>query len=376
MIKIKQIPEDFIVKEIFEKKKRERISKSFERNFYIWFTLKKRNYDLFQALKILSKRLGVSIKRFGYAGTKDKRAVTSQKISVWNVPLERLKRLKIKDIELSDFEIRKDRINLGDLKGNWFKITIRDIILERKELKKKLEKKIESMKESGVINLFGEQRFGLRKNTHLIGKEIIKGNLKKAVWDYLTFVSGKESEDEKNFRKNLKKLKNPKQGLKEIPKGLTYESVLLNHLVRYPNDYAGALRRLPKKLRRLFIHAYQAHLWNRIAIKLNTKENIKIPLIGFETNLEKYKKIKKIIERILKEEGVETSEFKVKRMPELASEGSERYLRAFPKKIKFKIENDELNKGKNKVILEFEIPRGSYATIVLKNLIEGDTSGN
>ncbi|NIO22656.1 MAG: tRNA pseudouridine(13) synthase TruD, partial [Candidatus Aenigmarchaeota archaeon] len=252
MPRIKQLPEDFIVKEVFEKQK----TKEEEKVFYVWFTLRKKNWDLFRALNILSKKLGVSIKRFGYAGVKDKRAITYQRISVWNVPVERLKGLKIRDLELSDFEIKRERINLGDLRANRFEVVIRDIGNREKE---KIEKNLERIGKEGFVNYFGEQRFGLRKNTHLVGKAILRNRLKEAVWVYLT-KGGEENEEARKFRANLRRTKDFKRGLKDCPKNLRNEIVLMNHLTAKPNDYAGALRKIPKKFRRMFVHAYQSYL--------------------------------------------------------------------------------------------------------------------
>lgn len=361
MPRIKQVPEDFVVKEIFEK---QRISKEKEKGFYVWFTLKKKNWDLFRVLKVLSKKLGVSIKRFGYAGVKDKRAVTYQKISVWNVPIERLKGLKIKDIELSDFEEAKERINLGDLKANRFEIVVRDIT---KEEKNRIEKNLERIKREGFLNYFGEQRFGSRMNTHLVGREILKNNLKEAVWIYLTKEGG-ENEDARKFRENLRKRKDIKIGLKECPKNLKNEIVLMNHLSAKPNDYAGALRKIPKKFRKMFVHAYQSYLWNEIA---KISKEPRIPIIGFKTDLNRYK-TKGAIEKILRREGIKPRDFLPKSMPELASEGAERERIVKPKGLEWEFERDEINRGKMKCLLRFELPRGSYATVLIGEVLKGN----
>jgi tRNA pseudouridine13 synthase len=356
MPKIKQVPEDFVVKEIFRK---QRISKGGEeKGFYVWFTLRKRNWDLFEALKTLSRRLGVSIKRFGYAGVKDKRGITYQRISIWNFPVERLKEVKVKDLELSDFEIKKERINLGDLKANRFEIVIRDI-----DERERTEKNLERIGKEGFINYFGGQRFGLRKNTHLVGKEIVRNSLKEAVWTYLA-KEGKEREEARKFRENLRKTNDMRRGLKECPRNLKNEIILMNHLVTKPNDYAGALRNIPKKFRRMFVHAYQSYLWNETA---KTSKEGRIPLIGFRTDLAKYKSGKQM-EKILEKEGVKPEDFLLRSMPELSSEGGERERIVFPERMGWKFEKDELNEGKLKLRLKFEIPRGSYATTLIKEI--------
>lgn len=357
MPRIKENPEDFVVREIFEKGN----TKDEGKGFYVWFTLKKTNWDLFRALKIISKKLGVSIKRFGYAGVKDKRAVTYQKISVWNVPPEKMKEIKIKDLELSEFEERKERINLGDLKANFFRVVVRDI--EKKE-KNTIEKNLNFVKKNGFVNYFGEQRFGFRKNTHLVGKAILKNNLKEAVWTYLT-KEGNEKEEFAKFRENLAKTRDFKLALKECPVSLRNELALLNHLAVKPNDYAGALRKIPKKFRRMFVHAYQSYLWNGIA---KFSKESRIPMIGFRTDLTKYK-TRKQIEKILKRENLETSDFRIKSMPELSSEGGERERVAKAEGMKWRFERDEKNENRLKCVFEFEIPRGSYATTLIKEVL-------
>jgi tRNA pseudouridine13 synthase len=165
---IKTVPEDFIVKEIFSKKPT-------GTGQYTWVKLKKRNRHLIEALKEISNKLGVSITRFGYAGMKDKSAITEQMVSVWNVSMEDLKKISIKDVELSDFVSSGDRINIGDLDGNSFIITVRDIDNKKERLEDLLGDFCKIAEKDGILNIFGPQRFGsFRGNNHLIGKEIKK----------------------------------------------------------------------------------------------------------------------------------------------------------------------------------------------------------
>jgi len=359
---MKQLPEDFVVHEVFEKQPvREEWKRKEEKGFYVWCDLTKRDYDMFRCLKLLAHRLGVSVKRFGYAGVKDKRAVTTQKISVWNVPAEKLKEIRLKDIELSNFEEAKERINLGDLSGNKFEIVIRDI--EAGE-RKRMEKNLEAIRKGGFINYFGEQRFGMRGDTHVVGKAILKNRLKEAVWLYLANEGG-ESEEASRFRKNLRETEDIRQGLRECPKFLRNEIILMNHLAAKPNDYAGALRRLPKKFRIMLVHAYQSYLWNEIA---RASQEDAIPLIGFATDISRYKTGDEM-EKILQREEVSAADFRIRTMPELSSEGGERERIAMTKDLKWNFVDDELNAGKVKCILEFEIPKGSYATSLIKQIL-------
>jgi tRNA pseudouridine13 synthase len=89
---------DFFVREVPIEKKED------ETGDYTHFTLEKTNWDTIRAISALSRAVGVSRKRFGFAGTKDKKAVTTQVMAVWRVEPERLKTIKIKDLKLWDFK--------------------------------------------------------------------------------------------------------------------------------------------------------------------------------------------------------------------------------------------------------------------------------
>lgn len=346
---LKQIPEDFIVKEILDEE-------ATGEGDYLWFTLKKRDWELNKLLSILKKKLGVSKKRLSYAGTKDKKAVTEQTISIWKVDKEDLKKINIKDVEFSNFRKKSKHIKSGDLKGNWFKITVRN--LDNID-----ENKIEKIKK-GFLNLFDEQRFGLRNVTHIVGKYIVEREFKQAVFEYLT----KKGDKIDDLREELKKTEDYKKALDKFPKSYKWERVLLSHLITYPNDFIGALRKLPRKLLLMFVHAYQSYLWNKTALKIPEKNNIIVPLFGYETDISKYPEIKNIILDILKEENISLQDFKIKPIPELNSKGSERNLIEYPKKLEWNIDKDEINGGK-KLIIEFELNKGTYATQLIKSIV-------
>ncbi|MFH1505557.1 MAG: tRNA pseudouridine(13) synthase TruD, partial [archaeon] len=113
MYKIKQKPEDFIVDEVSDIELQ-------ERGDYIVFELKKTNYTTERAIQRICESLHIPRKKVGYAGSKDKMAVTSQYISLFKINKEKIERLKLKDIELTFKGYSDKPISLGDLKGNRF----------------------------------------------------------------------------------------------------------------------------------------------------------------------------------------------------------------------------------------------------------------
>lgn len=345
--------------------------------------LEKINSETHFAINHLSRFLQVSRKRIGFAGMKDKRAITCQRISLFQPNLEKLALFKSKMMDLRNFEWKKERIEIGDLKGNAFSITIRNIELDSMETEKRLEESLKEVEQKGVANYFGEQRFGgIREVTHLVGKELIKGNLEKAVMLYLTHPAEKELEELKEARKKLLETKDFSQASNDFPIENRFERAMIHHLCEYPNDFAGAFSKLPKSMRYLFTHAYQSFLFNQIIAErmeqgfgLKTiegdvlEEGIPtVPLFGFETKFAEGK-AGEIEKKIIGKEGVSLREFRVPQLPEASSAGGRKKIALHPKKMKMvAVETDELNAGKTKAALFFELEKGSYATVVLREI--------
>jgi tRNA pseudouridine13 synthase len=308
MYQIKQLPEDFVVKEISN-------VKFLDKGNYLYFRLKKKNWNTLDAAKEISKRLRVPIKNIGFAGSKDKKAVTEQLISVKMRGNRHFDNLKIKDMKLGFMGYGNEPITLGDLEGNYFEIVIRNLDSFDIKTPKK------------IINYFGEQRFS--KNNIEVGKCLIKKDFKKAC---------------------------------EI-----LELEVKN------NDFIGALKIIPRRLLKMYAHAYQSFIWNETVTEAVGK-GIKVeevPLVGFCTELTEYgEKTREIIENILTKENLILTDFIIKQVPELSLEGNVR--KVFIEVKDFKVlekTKDELNKTKKKIKVSFSLPKGSYATVVIKEIV-------
>lgn len=351
MYEIKREAKDFLVEEItpdeevlkFDKKYKFDKKSSGDQLICV---LEKENWDTNLAIKTIAQRLHTSPKRIGFAGTKDKRALTTQRISMWKIK-ENVSELKIHGMTLKPLEYSNKRIELGDLWGNRFTIKIHT------------DKKLGKIPKK-IPNLFGSQRFGSgRSITHLVGKEVLKGNIEKAVKMYLTASSPEENEDTRSARERLAKDWDYKEALNYFPYGMRFERTLLGHLSQYPNDYVGALRRLPKFLKIMFTHAYQSHLFNEF-VKECIKKKRKFqtgPLFGFESKLDNT-----LEKAILKKEKMKLSDFHVKSMPEMSSRGDRR-----PVYVELK-DFDVKKKGKGFIVVSFSLPKGCYATTVIDYL--------
>ncbi|ASJ01864.1 tRNA pseudouridine(13) synthase TruD [Thermococcus profundus] len=248
--RIKTQPEDFVVIE-------DPIPSIFEGRKHAIFLLKKRNWDTMAAVKEIAKRAGIRHRDIGFAGTKDRHAVTYQYISVPAEAKERVKGLQIKDIELR-FVSSGRFIKLGHLIGNRFRIIVRDVGKDSFERTREIVKELRE--KGGFPNYFGYQRFGERRVTnHLIGKLLLQGDFENAARLFLGAHEGGMEGDE--ARKNFWETGDVDRALKEFPNFLRYERTLL-HKYKETGSWRRAFLSLPLPVMRIFIHAYQSYLFN------------------------------------------------------------------------------------------------------------------
>jgi tRNA pseudouridine13 synthase len=230
-------------------------------NTHLIIRVKKRNWDTINFARHIARRLGISQKRIGYAGTKDKRAVTVQYYSIKNVNRSSVESISIRDSEISVVGYSRRGLSLGDLMGNYFKIRVVDLS-ERDE--RRIGKILEELRERGIPNYFGTQRFGsIRYITHIVGLYILKRDYESAFWTYVAYPFEYENEAVRKIREDLWDSRDPKVGLKELPKYLRYERNLLQKLIEKGSE-EKALLTLPKNLKMMFVHAYQSYIFNRL----------------------------------------------------------------------------------------------------------------
>lgn len=343
---------------------------------YVHFTLEKINWDTMSAVQALARAVNAHPRRFGYAGNKDKRAITKQRVSAHRVKEDRLRQVFLPGIELYDFKRAEKPILLGGLMGNRFRIVARLIEAENvEELKMRLCAIREELGSRGIPNYFGYQRFGvIRPNTHLVGRELVRGSIKDAVMKYLGSPYSLEKHDAREARACFDENLDYEEALRRYPDRLRYERAMLRHLSKNPRDYAGALRQLPKKLGILLVHAYQSYLFNRVlsrAIEAGIDfRGLKIPLFGYATppgdgplgELEK---------EVLEEEGITPKNFWIRSMPEYSTRGYHRDA-CIETEIDLTAQEDEHNPGKKAFTASFTLPRGSYATVVMREFMKTD----
>ena len=235
--------------------------------------IKAKNWDTHVLVKELSRRLNIGQKSIGFAGTKDKRAITTQHFSV-KTSMEKLSSVDLENIELEFLHSSVKPIRLGNLVGNKFKIRVTNSS-NRNHIND-----IFSELDGFFPNYFGVQRFGaVRPITHIVGEKIVQGNYEGAVLDYLTLGSPNYAGHE--GREYLLETKDFTKSLEKFPPHMLFERQLLGHLSRNKGDYTGAILQLPESLSKMLVHGYQSLIFNKV-LDMRIKEGMDacLPQIG------------------------------------------------------------------------------------------------
>ncbi len=362
---LKEQVNDFVVKELASHETGE--------GEHIIVKLRKQNMTTLEAIGKLSNMLHISRDRIGYAGNKDKRAVTEQYISIQGVNEEDVRQIFTDEFDLEVIG-EGHHIGLGSLDANRFEILIRDLNLPIEDVRNRTLKIVDEL-DGKFPNYFGDQRFGsARPITHQVGRHILQGEYEKAVWTYIAKPYDSEYKSIRKTRQKLWESRDPEDAAEKFPESYRYEKTLLYHLTKNEGDYKGAIKRLPEGLQELFIHAYQSWIFNRVLSSLLEEgwfdPEYEIPLVGFKTDL-KDNRPENMIEEIMDEEGISQEDFRLQDFPELRSEGS--FRRAFADFRNFEIldiEEDDLNMTQNKMRVKFDLPKGCYATVLLREVMK------
>jgi tRNA pseudouridine13 synthase len=272
--RLRSRPADFRVREL-EKQGFEPLSADADVYLHLVFRATLENWDTNDFVSALSDRLGMSRERIDWAGTKDKRAVSTQLFSV------RAASDALDDIDLRDATIepvgRAGRgLGFGDLAGNAFEIVVREADTGPVEAITTSLRAFGGGEESvGVPNYFGQQRFGsYRPVTHEVGLAVVRGNWREAVLAYV----GHPHESEPDATREARAFVDSEAAaagtadwaaaLERYPRQLGFERSMLHRLVENGGesqaDFRAALETVPSNLQRLFVNAAQSYLFNRM----------------------------------------------------------------------------------------------------------------
>jgi len=378
-MKIKERPEDFIVREIID------LGSKTPGTEYIYFLMKKKNLSTIRAIRIVAKGLRISKKRIFFAGEKDKKTVSEQYIAIKGLK-DFKQEYNFGNVKLRYIGSFDEPLKISDIIFNEFEVTIRDV---NDWERKRFEENVTIFNE-GFFNYFDDQRFGnIRYINHLIGREIIKRDWENAVKILLTYSSERENPISRDARKFLSENWGKfEEAIKYFPKWLDVELSILNYLIKDKNYYK-ALKTIHKRLLKLFIHSYQSYIWNKVLSQYikefgNDLSTIKVadenlyiskdknfikglekevlPAIGYDLSLTLLNEgFKRVYDEILREEGLDLTDLYFKDKPSLT-------LKSIKRKIISKAFDLEYDIKDSVIRISFKLERGSFATMFIKHL--------
>lgn len=248
--------------------------------YFLHFTVYKENRETMEVASTISKFLRIPSKSIRYAGTKDRRGITCQRFCIHRGKVARVSSLNkgLKNAVLGGFAYEDKSLGLGDLNGNEFVITIRDIksFNPEENVEDVVSKCFTSLKDKGYINYYGMQRFGTFSiSTHVLGIYILKEDWKGAV-ELILSEQEIVAPDSIEARRIWAETTNASMALKKMPRRCTAEHAILSTLSKEPYDddenfskqsYFKSIMAIPRNLRIMYAHAYQSYIWNLVVSK-------------------------------------------------------------------------------------------------------------
>jgi tRNA pseudouridine13 synthase len=386
---LKEKLEDFIVEEV-------PLYHPADRGEHTFFEVEKTDLSTMEALERIAGQLAVDIGQFGFAGLKDRKGITRQGFSVRLVAPERVLALRLSQIKILWARLHTNKLRVGHLRGNRFRIRIRGIEPDAQ----RVDRIVGEVQRLGLPNFYGPQRFGNRGDAFRIGRALLKWNHSYAVRRLLGYPQSTERNPRVVEARRRFMAGDLAGALEEFPRSYRQERRLLGYLIRSGSNYRGGIRQLAEPVKKLYFSAYQSFLFNRI-LERRLAESQNFPGRLFPGDLawiHRNGAVFRVAEvdreqpradsfeispsgpifgmkmvspegvqarleaELLAEEGLAATAFH-QLMPGLHMEGGRRPLRVPLRELRYEIQGEDL-------VLEFFLPKGSYATTFLREIMK------
>lgn len=386
-MKLKCRPEDFRVEEL------PTVAPGRDGRF-VFYRLTKRGVGTLEAIEAIRRRWNLSASQVRYGGLKDRHAETTQYLTILNGPDRSFRdaRMELEPIG------RLDRpYSAQDFRGNRFAVVIRDLSTEAAE---RAARAAQDVPRDGLPNYFDDQRFGsVGPAGEFLGESWLKGNAEEALKLAIAGFNPNDRSAQRAVKKSLNqhwgRWADAKQALPR-----SHERSLVTYLVDHPTDFVGAFQRLNRDLRSLYFSAFQSHLWNQLLAAWLARETrpeqlsavpfktgplpfpvgldrdqadrfhrLALPLPCARTKLSEGP-MRDLAESVLAPRGLTWESLRIKKMDDVFFGKGNRPAAFLPSEWTSKLLDDDMHPGRRRWDVGFDLPRGSYATIVVKRLTD------
>ncbi len=346
-----------------------------------------------EAVERIAREANVPKHSVEIAGLKDRQGVTVQYVSIAGGPRVGIQEL---DLHVEWVADAARPISSDSVRANSFDLVIRGLTLDDLN---RFDSAIESVRRDGVPNYFDDQRFGaLRHGQGFLVREMIDGEIESALMRCLLQPSPFDPPREAAFKGRLRRAWGDFEQCVSLCRGGKHISVF-RHLASNPKDFAGAFRFVGSRIRLIHLYAYQSHLWNQ-SVSTFLRERVSPddrallstddgPLVAFTRLPEEARasvvgrtmpllapdvvlgdpEVKRVVSAVLAQEGLTLDRLAVPGVEGFAFKAEERAILVVPEHVRVREPvRDDLNPGLAKLRIRFELPRGSYATLVVKRL--------
>ena len=252
---LKTEPEDFVVEEI-------PLYLPSGKGQHVYVEIEKRGLSTYVAIKMMARALNISPESIGYAGLKDAQAVTRQMLSIDSVEPAAVEALNIPNLTILQVNRHINKLKIGHLAGNRFVIRLRGV---NQADMPQADTILKTLQEKGVPNYFGEQRFGHRSNTHLLGETLVRRDATEFMAQYLGRPQPHEAPHIQAVR-HLIDENRLTDALAQWPGNLPDERRVLAAIIKADGQPEVAFTALETKLKNFFVSAFQSQLFNELLV--------------------------------------------------------------------------------------------------------------
>lgn len=359
--------------------------------FRVYRVTKKKRTSI-EAAAVLADMAGVGAAEVGIAGLKDRQGMTTQFMSA---PKGRAVWLRTPELTIEAVGFADEPLSSEHSLGNAFDVRLRGV--SRRALDR-IEVELDAVRAHGIPNYFGEQRFGnLRYGQGWIARDLVIGARERALKALLCAKSDNDNERNRKFKAALSASWGDWRACRDIAGKFGAHHSVFEHLARHQDDFAGAFRFVASRLRLIHLYAWQSHLWNRavaryieaitppaerlivpapegrlyfargaMAVDPAMENNFRLP--GPRLTDVAHPRQRELLGEALQREGVAADAFRIEGVSGFQIKGEDRTLVIHPRELSLaRLERSRSATG-DSVSVRFELPRGSYATLVVARL--------